>query len=49
MNDTELVGNEMTYLKPRTKHLVLTFIFEMSVIAGIAAIVGTALWYSWNH
>ena len=49
MNDTELISDEIQYLKPRTKHPVRTYIYEMSVIAGIAVIVGTILWWSWNR
>lgn len=49
----EITGTEATfiehfpYAKPR-KHPLLTYLYEMSVIAGIAAIVGTALWWTWN-
>ena len=47
--DYEVTGTEMTYLKPRTKHPVLTFIMEMAVIAVIAVVVATVLWFAWNR
>jgi hypothetical protein len=48
-NDYEVTGTEMTYIKPRTKHPFRTYLCEMSVIAGIAVVVASVLWWSWNR
>jgi hypothetical protein len=47
--DAEITGTEVTMLRPRTKHPVLTYLYELAVIAGIAAVVATVLWWTWNH
>ena len=49
--NAEITGTEAMYLKNvpyRIPHPVRAFLFEMSVIAAIAAVVGTVLWFSWN-
>jgi hypothetical protein len=48
LNETELIGNEIGYLKP-VKHSLKTFIVDMLVLAGIALIVASVLWWTWNR
>ena len=48
MDETELIGNEIGYLTP-AKHSLKTYLVDMLKIAGIAAVVATVLWWSWNR
>ena len=46
--DGEMTGTEITYIKPR-KHSVRSYVCDMLVIAGIAIIVASVLWWTWNR
>lgn len=43
----EMTGTEVTMIS--RKHPFRIYFRDMLVIAGIAAIVGSVLWYSWNY
>jgi hypothetical protein len=50
--NAEITGTETQYLKNipyRSSHPIRTFLFELSVIAAIAVVVGSVLWWSWNR
>lgn len=43
--EDSVIANEMTYLRPERKLKAS----DILVLLGIAVVVGTVLWFSWNY